>query len=126
MKKMNLTKLMAVLVVLCLITSTFVGSTLAKYISKADAEDSARVAKWGVTIDVTGDEAFGEKYDDAISATGTKVVTQGADSTGIANLVAPGTNGTLTTFAISGKPEVLTDVKAIVDLELEGWEYDDG
>lgn len=121
MKKMNLTKLMAVLVVLCLITSTFVGSTLAKYVTGANAEDSARVAKFGVEVGVTGAEAFGSKYENAISATGTKVVAYNAAEADPDKIVAPGTNGTLATFYVNGQPEVMTTVDAVIDLGLDGW-----
>lgn len=43
------------LVVLTLITSCFVGGTFAKYVTENEGMDTARVAKWGVEVTVTGD-----------------------------------------------------------------------
>ncbi len=110
MKKMNLTKLMAVLVVLCLITSTFVGSTLAKYITTAEGNDTARVAKFGVVLTAESD-IFAPEYakDGSGDNTGVSVL---ADDT--KDVVAPGTAGTMTAFTIAGAPEV--DVKVTATL----------
>lgn len=44
------------LLVLTLITSCFVGGTFAKYVSRAETSDSARVAKWGVVISNGNDQ----------------------------------------------------------------------
>ena len=50
-KKNNPTmKIAAVLVALVLITSCFVGSTFAKYVTNGDLTGSARVAKFGVNV----------------------------------------------------------------------------
>ena len=110
MKKMNLTKLMAVLVVLCLITSTFVGSTLAKYITTAEGNDTARVAKFGVVLTAESDIFAAEYAEDSAENTGTVAVK--ADDT--TDVVAPGTTGTMTAFTIAGAPEV--DVKVTATL----------
>ena len=61
MKKNWTMKVAALMLALTMITACFVGSTFAKYVTRAQGEDNARVAKWGVLIDVQGN-AFAEKY----------------------------------------------------------------
>lgn len=55
MRKINKIMMMtvAILLSLVLITSSVVSGTLAKYTTSSSASDSARVAKWGVTIKAT-------------------------------------------------------------------------
>ncbi len=116
MKRINTTKLMALLASLCLITSSFVGSTLAKYTTSATANDSARVAKFGVTV-TANSEAFKTEYVK-------DVTTHDIDLTVAATekVIAPGTFGTLGTSNITGKPEVAVEVKREATLELgEAW-----
>ncbi len=104
-RKINTTKVVALLAVLCMITSAFVGSTLAKYTTKGEGTDVARVAKWGVEVatwdaDDTNVSAFSDTY----AAVATSVTSE--------HVVAPGTDNTTgITFGITGKPEVDVDVK---------------
>ena len=118
MKKFNATKMMALLMALCLITSTFVGSTLAKYTTSAEATDSARVAKFGV--EVTAASTAFEKTYDTTDTTYTGALTVEATQ----DVLAPGTDGTLATTTIKGKPEVAVNVKKEATLTLAGWEVD--
>lgn len=117
MKKNKMMRLASGLLVAVLITTSTISGTFAKYVTSADATDSARVAKWGVAVEVTGDDAFGTNYNDAVEATGTKVVSFNGD-----NVLAPGTNGTLGTAKVAGQPEVKVKVTAKVDLVLTNWE----
>ena len=117
MKKNKMMRLASGLLVAVLITTSTISGTFAKYVTTADATDSARVAKWGVEVTVTGDEAFDTNYDDAVAVAGTKVVSSNGD-----NVLAPGTNGTLMTAKVSGKPEVMVKVTGKVDLVLTNWE----
>ena len=94
------------LLALVLVTSCFVGSTFAKYVTSGDAADNARVAKWGVSITAhaTGD-VFAKEYD-AIAGQDNTVIAGGEYK-----VIAPGTkkdNATLVT--LSGKPEVSVQV----------------
>ena len=60
--KKNWTMRAAVLMlVLVLITSCFVGGTFAKYVTSGSGTDSARVAKFGVTVTASGD-LFAKEY----------------------------------------------------------------
>ena len=114
MKKFNATKMMALLMALCLITSTFVGSTLAKYTTSETANDTARVAKFGVTIEANG-TTFANAYDAGASAQ-TVISSNTAEK-----VVAPGTAGELAECTLAGTPEVAVNVSYVADLTLTGW-----
>lgn len=125
MRKNRMMRLASALLILTMVTTCAISGTFAKYVTSDTATDSARVAKWGVVVDVYGtdaavEEIFGEDYNDAIVSGGTKVVSavDGED------IVAPGTNGTLGTIKITGKPEVVVDVTADVNLEISDWVID--
>ena len=124
MKKMNTTKLMAVLVALCLITSTFVGSTLAKYVTDGTANDTARVAKWGVTVtsvNAADSTMFKKEYakDDNTFTLAANTVVSTTD-----DVIAPGTKGDLADVVVAGTPEVAVRVTYEPTLTLTGWEVD--
>ena len=113
---------------LVLITSCFVGGTFAKYVTTGDGHESARVAKFGVTMSVANDTAFKKTYatdNDSVSTT----ITNSVDSSGSENLVAPGTEGSnFVVLSISGKPEVAVNVKIAAkghDVFLKTGEYPD-
>ena len=116
MKKNSTMRVAALLLALTLMTSCFVGGTFAKYVTGDDATDSARVAKWGVEVDVTA-YAFSDAYkDEAVTYT---VNEDSADITVQADtkdtkVLAPGTKGVLGTVKLSGTPEV--DVEVTFDV----------
>lgn len=92
----------------------FGGYTLSKYITSKSTDSTARVAKWGFTVDADNSKLFGDQYkwkDNASGSTtdGTGTLTVKADTAGT-NLVAPGTSGSMT-FSVRGKAEVLAKVE---------------
>ncbi len=113
MKKNTMMRLAAVMLMCVLLTTSVVGGTFAKYVTSETGTDSARVAKWGVTIQANG-TTFAEKYNDGPDAAGTQVVSD-------VKVVAPGTNGTMAKMALSGKPEVKVRVTYDATLDLDGW-----
>lgn len=119
MKKNWTMRVGVALVALTLITSCFVGGTFAKYTTAGTGTDSARVAKFGVTVTATGN-MFADRYDDADdSAT---VVSQGGEK-----VVAPGTKGNMASITLLGVPEV--DVKVTYEATVElsnNWEDAEG
>ena len=124
MKKNRMMRLTSVLLVLVLLTTSVISGTFAKYVTTDSATDSARVAKWGVTVDVTGDTAFSDSYatdDTTVTNIANSVVTAGATGD---SLVAPGTTGSLGGFTISGKPEVAANIKIAPTLTVENWAID--
>ena len=117
MKKNKMMRIASVLLIAVLMTTCAISGTFAKYVTSAEGGDSARVAYWGVTVTAYGEEAFVGKYNDAANANGTKVVSD-------EDVLAPGTNGTLGTVAVTGEPEVMVDITATAELTLEGWMID--
>lgn len=99
-KKMGI---VAVLVMLVAITLNSVGGTYAKYISKIDMTDEARVAKWH--MDLTDGNGSGnydlDLFDTSYFYNGTEYV----KSLNSDNVVAPGTKGE-SSFEITAKSEV--------------------
>lgn len=121
------TRVLVALLALTLVTSCFVGGTFAKYVTSDSGSDSARVAKFGVTV--TADATmFGDAYKDTVetwAATDTdQSVTVRADTEGT-KVVAPGTNGALAGYTVEGTPEVDTEVTYTADLDLgDNWVVD--
>lgn len=109
MKRNHTLKLATGLMALTMITTCFVGNTFAKYTSHAEGRDVARVAKWGVQVDVTGSSMFKTEY----TGTDDKITVKSSD---INNVVAPGTKGEGLTFSVKGTPEVATKL----DMYCEG------
>lgn len=109
MKKTKLMRAALLLLVLTLITSCFVGGTFAKYVTKGDSTDIARVAKWGVTVDAKG-ATFAEEYatdDQSVAGAIAKSVVSTDKGK---NVVAPGTAGTMAKITLTGTPEVAVNV----------------
>ncbi len=118
MKKNKAMRAAGVLVIATLLTTCLTAGTFAKYTTTDSATDSARVAKFGVTVVANG-SLYGSAY--AANHADTPVV---ADNTVTVkasngdNVVAPGTkNDSGIGFAVNGKPEV--DVKVIATVEAE-------
>ena len=99
MKKNKIMRLASALLVLTLMTTCAISSTFAKYTTKAEGFDSARVATWGFedTGSVTLNDLFKTTYDNA-------------NVKGNADVIAPGTKNSATfAFDYSGAetaPEV--------------------
>lgn len=111
------------LLVMTLITSCFVGGTFAKYVSEGEGSDTARVAKWGVVVTVTGD-GFHTTYgkDDVNSNVNGGTVISSTEE----KVVAPGTEGTFGGVKITGKPEVAVKIQTTAEVNLSGWNVGTG
>lgn len=106
MKKNKIMRLASGLLVAVLLTTCAISGTFAKYVTTGSGTDTARVAKWGVTIDGSGMEVFKNAY-------GTTVI-------GSTKVVAPGTNGTFAEFKIKGTPEVSVKITYSAVVTLSG------
>lgn len=118
MKKNIMMRLSALLLVAVLLTTCVISGTFAKYVTTSELEeDVATVAKWGIVMTVTGDDLV---YDDDKSTKDAtaKVLTDA--------LCAPGTYEKITTFTLTGTPEVAYEISVVVDLELTDWVLTDG
>ena len=113
MKKNRMMRVASALLVAVLLTTCAISGTFAKYVTTAGANDTARVAKWGVSVTATG-SLFETQYandgaiekDEAGNDIAYTVVSSGSD-----DVVAPGTakeNGL--TFSITGAPEVAVNI----------------
>ena len=52
MKKNTMMRLAAILLVSVLLTTSVIGGTFAKYTTSDNATDNARVAKWGIKVEL--------------------------------------------------------------------------
>ncbi len=119
MKKNWTMRVGVALVALTLITSCFVGGTFAKYTTAGTGTDSARVARFGVTVTANGN-MFTDEYANADNSV--TVVGRGG-----AKVVAPGTSGDMASMTLHGEPEV--DVKVTYEAMVElsnNWVDEDG
>lgn len=126
MKKNVMMRIASFLMVAVLLSTCAISGTFAKYVTEATGSDTARVAKWGVTITANGD-AFGTAYK---SGDGTISATYNASTDSVHNngsvdtkkIVAPGTEGTVNKMTISGAPEVDVTVTYDATVTLTGWD----
>ena len=114
MKKNRFLKTAGALLILCLLTTCVIGTTFAKYVTGGEATDTARVAKWGVQLQMQTNTMFSKEYE--------------ADDPGFGGLtvkasdlaVAPGTetaSGTAAVFSITGTPEVSVAIEIKMENE---------
>ena len=118
-------RLASSLLVAVLLTTSVISGTFAKYVTSDEASESARVAKWGVTVDVTGDavgEAYAEGADSVEVSYDTETATVKASDK--ENVLAPGTKGTLVSIDVEGKPEVEVKIETVATLVMTGWAVD--
>ena len=116
MKKNRMMRVASALLVAVLLSTCAISGTFAKYVTSDSGSDTARVAKFGVTVTAAG-SLYGKDYVDFATgntpgSTNLTVVSSDTDK-----LVAPGTesldNGM--TFTVSGKPEVKVQVTVDVN-----------
>lgn len=116
MKNNKMMRAASGLMIAALLTTGMISGTFAKYITQDELNDSARVAKWGVNLGISGN-LYGEAYDGAnntIVTSGSTATVQ-SSSTG-EKVVAPGTKNANSGLHITlnGKPEVSTKVYGTV------------
>lgn len=116
MKQNKIMRTGALLLILTLITSCFVGGTLAKYVSDGEGSDTARVAKWGVVVTGAGD-AFAKEYETDDDAVKDEI---GVSVKSEVPVIAPGTSGSFKGITLSGTPEVAVNIDTDVTVELTG------
>lgn len=110
MEKNRMMRLASALLILTLLTTCMISGTFAKYTTQATGGDTARVAKWGVTVGAHTD-LFATSYTNTNDNSGTVTV----KSDGTDKLVAPGTTGTGLGVTSEGTPEVSYEMKIKLD-----------
>lgn len=108
MKKNVMMRLASFLLVAVLISTSAISGTYAKYTTQDSGSDTARVAKWGVELQVVGN-LYGDTYVNNIvkdaNDEGNNIRVQSVDKS--TDVVAPGTqNDEGFTFSLKGQPEV--------------------
>ncbi len=110
MKKNVMMRLASFLLVAVLISTSAISGTYAKYTTQDSGSDTARVAKWGVELQVVGN-LYGDSYganNKIVKDDDTGITVQAVDyATNATDVVAPGTqNDEGFTFSLKGQPEV--------------------
>ena len=118
MKKNIAMRVAAFLFILTMISTCAFATTFAKYTTKGEATDSARVAKWGVTISAAGGDKTTFEYNSSTKDAEVAEITAEND----VKLIAPGSKVNFGSVIITGKPEVAVKVSFTIDVELTGWE----
>ena len=129
MKKNRVMRIASVLMALALISTCAISGTFAKYVTKAEGTDSARVAKWGILIGLNAGDAFAKEYKHSVEGDGYKGLAVKAEE----KVVAPGTNseeaGADIIGTVFGTPEVATryqlKISGLKDIVLPAGEYID-
>lgn len=123
MKKNRMMRAASAMLLAVLLTTCAISGTFAKYTTTAEANDSARVAKWGITAEVTGN-AFSNSYeaDNKVTLRNGTTLQTSVQSDDNANVVAPGTSGTFATVELDGNPEVAVNIEHEAHMTLSGWE----
>lgn len=106
-RKNHTLKLAGILLALVLVTSCFVGGTFAKYVTSGTGKDTARVAKFGVTVTANG-STFAEEY--ATNDETVETIARSVVSSERKKVVAPGTKGDMVSMTLSGSAEVAVKV----------------
>lgn len=118
--KSILPKLIVILLIVMLISTSLLSRTLAKYVTSGTLlNDTARVAKWGVVITPADNALFSTTYaaDETGYTAGNTVASINTDL-----VVAPGTKGTSVDFTVTGQPEVATRVQLVDNgSAISGW-----
>ena len=129
MKKNKVMRIASVLMALALISTCAISGTFAKYVTKAEGTDSARVAKWGILIGLNAGDAFAKEYEHSVKGDGYTGLAVKAEE----KVVAPGTNskeaGASIVGTVNGTPEVATryqiKISGLKDIILPAGEYTD-
>lgn len=131
MKKNKMMRISSALLVAVILTTCAISGTFAKYVTAAsDVSDSARVAKWGVTVNATAADLFADSYKDTkttyTAGETLDTITVQADTQNV-DVFAPGTKGEQTgAITVTGKPEVDVEVVYSADVSFDGWTLSDG
>lgn len=122
MKKNKMMRVASALLVAVLMTTSVISGTFAKYVTQASATDSARVAKWGITVEMmAGESIFDDMYGAGDVGVDSNPNVAGVNGSTPVDVVAPGTKGTLSTITLTGTPEVTVDVTTRIKLDLTNW-----
>lgn len=127
MKKNRMMRLASILLVCVLLTTSVISGTFAKYISDAEAEDTARVAKWEIIytnetddsegVDITGtSETIYVNLFNTVNEADTSTAETNVKTDSTTAIVAPGTGGSFT-MKVENKSEVTAKYSVVLSEE---------
>ena len=123
MKKNTMMRIASFLLIAVLLSTSAISGTYAKYVTSGEASDTARVAKFGVEVAADFVDLFKYEYSTTTAWTGDDGVSVKSILGG--DLVAPGTNGDLADFVVTGTHEVDVNVSYVAEFELgDNWMVD--
>ena len=127
MKKGMFPRIAAVMLMLTLLSTCVISGTFAKYVTEGSTKATARVAKWGVTIEASNADKSGAPFKNSYATEkevtnlkGETIKNAVLSTTGA--VVAPGTSGGLGAINVSGTPEVAVNIAyTVTELKFENW-----
>ncbi len=119
-------RIAAVMLMLCLVTTCAISGTFAKYTTEGTATDTARVAKWGITVSAPTDPAASADFKTAYASETVGFTANTVVSSDTDNIIAPGTKGTFATPVLSGEAEVAVEVIVTAEIVIDGWSVTSG
>ncbi len=114
----NITRIVAILLALVMLSACVLSGTLAKYVTQKDGTATVGFTPFGVTINTYSDLA--NEYDTEAEEGVVEVEVNAANSS---NLIAPGTRGALACFEVISES---TDVPWYIDIECDDINIGDG
>lgn len=106
---------------LTMVSMCAIGGTFAKYTTNNSGTDTAKVAKWGVTVEAT---TYNEAYEVGATANQDEQILASGVASNV--LIAPGANGKLVKIDVEGQPEVAVNIDYDATVTFDGlWEKDD-
>jgi hypothetical protein len=116
MKKNRMMRTASALLVFTMLTTSIISGTFAKYTTANTMTDTARIAKFGVTVSQPS-TAFLKAYEADDSTLQADYSVSAAE-----NVIAPGTSNTITNITASGTPEVAVEVSYSTTVDLgDNW-----
>lgn len=135
MRKNKMMRVASALLVAVLLSTCAISSTFAKYVTSDSSGDVARVAKWGVVLQIEGDlyaTSYEKKQDNSQTTTTTtadsfSVISNHETNDVLDNVVAPGTASDDGFYiSLTGQPEVATEITTTIttqNIYLNAGEY---
>ena len=126
MKKGVFPRIAAVLMILTLLSTCAISGTFAKYVTSGSTTATARVAKWGVTIEASNADDSGAPFKNSYATNGevTNLKGETIENAVLSTeaVVAPGTSGGLGAINVTGTPEVAVNIAyTVTELKFENW-----
>jgi hypothetical protein len=115
MKRNKLMRVASGLLVATLLSTCVISGTFAKYTAGVSSNDTATVAKWGISVSADDTKSTFDK----VYKNGENTVVSSASES-----VAPGTSGQVAPITVAGTSEVKVGISYAATVDLTGWTVD--